>query len=91
MRDIPVSKQLVWRCNTWLSPQRQLCATHFVKPPMSRRPHRRGSAANPDGKQKWSPSGRQKFAKEVMHMAAKKKAAKKPAAKKAAKKSAKKR
>jgi hypothetical protein len=34
--------------------------------------------------------GSTKFAKEVMHMAAKKKAAKKPAAKKAAKKSAKK-
>jgi len=48
---IDVSTQLVWRCCSWLPPQRRRTrresAAHFALPPTSRRPHRWGFEAKP--------------------------------------------
>src|SRR5216683_4512044 len=53
MDAIVVSTHFVWRCCSWLPPQRQRTrrerAQHFAQPPTSRRPHRRGFAAKPVG------------------------------------------
>src|SRR5438309_5985926 len=51
-----VSQHLVWRCDSWLPPQRQRTrrekADHFRHPPTSRSSHHRGSAAKPVGLQR---------------------------------------
>src|SRR5216117_2018123 len=50
-----VSQHLVWRCCSWLPPQRQRTrrekGDHFRQPPTSRSPHQ-GSAAKPVGLQR---------------------------------------
>src|SRR5947209_10150519 len=50
-----VSQHLVWRCCSWLPPQRQRTrrekADHLDQPPTSRSPHQ-GSAAKPVGLQR---------------------------------------
>src|SRR5712691_3357625 len=50
------NQRVVWRCCSWLSPQRQRTrreeADHFHQPPTSRSSHQRGSAAKPMGLQR---------------------------------------
>src|SRR5919108_5021873 len=51
-----VSQHLVWRCCSWLPPQRQRTrrerANHFDQPPRSRNPYQWGSATKPVGLQR---------------------------------------
>src|SRR5438552_16131593 len=51
-----VPQHLVWRCCSWLPPQRQRTrrekGDHFRQPPTSRNPYLRGSAAQPVGLQR---------------------------------------